>query len=60
LRTVLAITPENRAEIPKQSPLALGKEPVDGKPTAYVCENYTCSFPVTTVEELRKRLERRV
>jgi uncharacterized protein YyaL (SSP411 family) len=25
---------------------------IDGKPTAYVCENYTCRKPVTSVEEL--------
>ncbi|GBC69652.1 hypothetical protein HRbin01_01354 [archaeon HR01] len=60
LRTVLAITPENRAGISTLSPLAIGKEPVDGRPTAYLCENYTCRYPVTTVEELEKLLERRV
>ena len=25
---------------------------VDGKPTAYVCENFACQLPVTTVDEL--------
>lgn len=24
----------------------------DGKPTAFMCENYTCSLPVTTPEDL--------
>ncbi|MDT8716822.1 thioredoxin domain-containing protein [Clostridium sp. 19966] len=27
---------------------------VDGKSTAYVCENYTCSEPVTRLEDLKK------
>lgn len=26
----------------------------DGKATAYVCENYTCSLPVNTAEDLGK------
>lgn len=28
----------------------------DGKATAYVCENYTCSLPVNTVDELKQML----
>lgn len=30
----------------------------DGKATAYVCENYTCSLPVNSVEELEKILSK--
>ncbi len=30
--------------------------PIDGKPAAYVCENFICKAPVTSVEELRKVL----
>jgi uncharacterized protein YyaL (SSP411 family) len=33
-------------------------KPVDGKVTAYVCENYACQAPATTPEELRQRLAR--
>jgi uncharacterized protein YyaL (SSP411 family) len=32
--------------------------PIDGKAAAYVCENFTCKAPVTSVEELRKLLTR--
>jgi uncharacterized protein len=34
-----------------------GKNQVSGKPTVYVCENFTCSAPVTTAAELRRLLE---
>jgi len=30
--------------------------PVDGRPTAYVCENFACSKPVTDLDGLRERL----
>jgi uncharacterized protein len=30
---------------------------INGKPTAYVCENYTCRLPVNDVETLRELLE---
>ena len=33
-------------------PLLEGREMVGGVPTAYVCENFVCQRPVTTVEEL--------
>ena len=31
---------------------------IDGKATAYVCENFTCQAPVTDARELRKLLSR--
>jgi len=33
-------------------PLLEGRGLVDGKPAAYVCENYACKLPVTTVDAL--------
>ena len=30
---------------------------VDGKTAAYVCEDYACQLPVTTVEELAGLLD---
>jgi len=38
------------------SPLLEGKAPLDGRPTAFVCENYSCNAPVTTAEELAVQL----
>jgi len=39
------------------SPLLRGKAQIDGKPTVYVCENFTCSAPVTSWSELKPLLE---
>jgi uncharacterized protein YyaL (SSP411 family) len=37
-------------------PLLQERKIIDGKATAYVCENFTCRKPVTTIDELRKQL----
>ncbi len=39
------------------SPLLEGKHQIDGKPTVYVCHNFTCSPPVTWREDLKGLLE---
>ena len=33
-------------------------KPIDGRATAYVCENFTCEAPVSDPAELRKLLQR--
>ena len=38
-------------------PLLEARGPLDGQPTAYVCQHYVCREPVTTPEALRKQLE---
>ena len=40
-------------------PLLKGRGMVDGKPTAYVCENYACQLPVTDAEDLISQLTSR-
>jgi uncharacterized protein YyaL (SSP411 family) len=52
---VLAGGPEGATE----PPLLEGRALVDGKPAAYVCENFTCQLPVTDPGELKRQLEDR-
>jgi uncharacterized protein len=52
---VLAGGPEGTT----QPPLLEGRTTVDGKPAAYICENFTCQLPVTDLEELKRQLENR-
>ena len=39
------------------APFVKTQEPLQGQPTAYVCEHFVCRLPVTTVEELNRLLD---
>jgi uncharacterized protein len=53
---VVQLVDPNQA-LEKISPLLQGKSQIDGKPTAYVCYDFTCSAPVTSWSELKPLLE---
>jgi uncharacterized protein YyaL (SSP411 family) len=56
-KTLQLIAPDAPAD--KIPPLLQGKGQIDGKPTAYVCHDYTCSPPVADAAKLRDLLEQR-
>ena len=53
--TLQLASPEDSLE--KLSSLLAGKKQFDGKPTVYVCHNFTCSRPVVEWEELKPLLD---
>ena len=57
-RIIALLDPEskNAEELAKKVPLLSGRELIDGKATAYVCENFICQLPVTSPDELVKQL----
>jgi hypothetical protein len=38
-------------------PLLEGRDAIDGKPTAFVCRDYTCDLPVTEASALAGQLD---
>jgi hypothetical protein len=44
------------AQLAERVPLLAGKQPVGGRPTAFVCRNYACQQPTSDPESLRGQL----
>jgi hypothetical protein len=57
-RIIALIDPDqDKAEdLMKKIPLLSARTKIDGRATAYVCENFACQLPVTTPEALLKQL----
>ena len=54
--TTLALTEERRGQIGGALPHIAAMTRVNGKPTAYICRDFTCGPPATSVEELEQAL----
>jgi hypothetical protein len=54
---VLAFLQEPDSELVQRIPLLDGKTVIDDRATVYVCRNYACQEPATTVEALERVLD---
>ena len=56
---VMLVYSDGREKEPTQklAPFLKEMKPVDNKPTAYVCEQYACQTPITSLEELQDALK---
>jgi len=54
---VLAFLQEPDSELVQKIPLLDGKTAIDDRATVYVCRNYACQEPATTVEALERVLD---
>jgi uncharacterized protein YyaL (SSP411 family) len=52
----VVVLSENAQADAELIPLLQDRGTIDGKPTAYVCEDFVCARPVTTVDELKDQL----
>jgi uncharacterized protein YyaL (SSP411 family) len=57
-KIVLCADPDD-AWLSQHVPALKGMEPINGKAAAYVCRHFTCELPVTSAEELVRRLQRK-
>ena len=53
---VVVLSRPGSSEAEQLIPLLRDRHLIEGKPTAYVCENYTCQLPVNTPKELAAQL----
>ncbi len=49
---------DHKEELPDIVKFTSSMEKIDGKATAYVCENFTCKEPITKIEKFKEFLEK--
>ncbi len=54
--TIVLLAPDGQEQTAAAIPLLAGKPAVDGRATAYICENFTCRRPINSLDEFRRVL----
>ena len=54
---VFLLDAKSRESLQNHVPSLAAMHPMDGKPTAYVCENFTCQLPVTDAAKLAELIQ---
>ena len=55
--SVLLLNEASRQTLNEWLPFTKGMHSIDGRTTAYVCEDYTCQLPVNQLDEFVKLLQ---
>jgi uncharacterized protein YyaL (SSP411 family) len=55
-RLVVAAAEDGAQDSPALPELLRDRKPLEGKPTAFVCQEFTCKLPVNTLEGLKEQL----
>jgi uncharacterized protein YyaL (SSP411 family) len=55
-KVALLVDDESRAALASYNPEIGEMKPVDGKPSAYVCENFACQLPTSDLNHFEKLL----
>jgi hypothetical protein len=55
--TILTVTPAEQAALVPAMPFVASMRPVDGQAAVYICRDFACRAPVTTVEALDRQLQ---
>lgn len=50
---VILVAREGDKALETASPLARERTAIDGKPTVYICQNYSCEKPITDLNDLK-------
>ncbi|HEY5621817.1 MAG TPA: hypothetical protein VIR77_04370, partial [Pontiella sp.] len=56
-KVVLLKEPDSAETLSGLAPFTKEQEPVSGRPTVYICRNFACEKPITTLEELQQQLK---
>ncbi len=56
-QVVMLRTEENAGDLAALAPYTRSQRSIDGKPTAFVCQDFTCQLPTTDADEMRESLK---